>query len=41
VVVAIIGTSLLQHSAHVDLSRTLHLWPALLWLSLIAGSLCF
>ena len=41
IVVAIIGAGLLQHFALVDLSRTLYQRPALPWLSLIVGGLCF
>ncbi len=41
IAVAIIGASLLQHFALVDLSKSLYQRPTLSWLSLIVGGVCF
>ena len=41
IVVASMGAGLLQHFALVDLSMTLYHRPALPWLSLLVGGLCF
>jgi len=41
IAVAIIGASLLQHFALVDLSKSLYQRPTLPWLSLIVGGFCF